>query len=400
MANMPPSGGGYPPGGPPGYPPQGYPQQGGAYGPPQQPQAGYGPPQQPGYGPPQQGGYDPQQQQAGYGPPQQQQAGYGPPQQPQAGYGPPQQGGYDPQQQAGYGPPQQPGYGPQPGMGGPPMGGDPQQGYGGPPGMGYGPQPGMPMGAPPMGAPMGAPPMGVPMGAPPMGAPMGAPPMGVPMGAPPMGVPMGAPMPQHTQGGGFQMNMLKVVGIGVAVVVGIIGLGGFAWYGATHPSVRIINVTGKDGVTVTLDGEELAKDLKNAPTENAAVVVTKNVASGPHKLEAKDASGKVLESFTFEFKSGTNGYVYAPGRTADSNTCFIVQTDEYKTINVGLGNNNRFKALDRTKNIWELPTTIEFWFQDTPDSVEIKTKKGQSSNKTVTKRALRQAACDDPDFMD
>ncbi|MDI3286375.1 hypothetical protein [Polyangium sp. 15x6] len=306
MANMPPPGGGYPPGGPPGYPPQGY---------PQQPQPGYGPPQQP-----------------------------------QAGYGPPQQG-----------------YGPQPGMGGPPMGGDPQQGYGGQPGMGYGPQPGMPMGAPPM-------------------------------GAPPMGVPMGAPMPQQAQGGGF--NMLKVVGIGVAVVLGVAGIGGFVWYGYTHPSVRIVNVTGKDGVSVTLDGQELAKDLKNAATENAAVVVTKNVASGAHKLEAKDASGKVLESFTFEFKSGTNGYVYAPGRAADSKTCFIVQTDEYKTISVGLGNTDRFKTLDPTKNLWELPTTIEFWFQDTPESVEIKTKKGDSSNKTVTKRALRQAPCDDPDFMD
>ena len=304
MANMPPPGGGYPPGGPPGYPPQGtYPQQGGAYGPPQQPQAGYGPPQQAGYGP-------------------------------------------------------------QPGM---PMGGDPQQqGYGGQPGMGYGPQPGMPMGAPPMGAPMGA--------------------------------PMGVPMQQQASGGG--VNMLKVVGIGVAVVLGVAGVGAFMWYGYTHPSVRIDNVTGKDGVTVTLDGDELAKDLKNAATENAAVVITKNVSSGSHKLEAKDASGKVLESFTFEFKSGSNGYVYAPGRAADSKTCFVVQTDEYKTINVGLGNKDRFKTLDPTKNLWELPTTIEFWFKDTPDSVEIKTKKGSTSNKTVTKRALRQAPCDDPEFQD
>ncbi|MDI1436630.1 hypothetical protein [Polyangium sorediatum] len=397
MANMPPPGGGYPPGGPPGYPPQGsYPQQGG-YGPPQQPQAGYGPPQQEGYGAP------PQQPQAGYGPPQQ--GGYGaPPQQPQAGYGPPQQGGYGapPQQpQAGYGPPQQSGYGPQPGMGGPPMGGEPQPGYGPQPGMGYGPQPGMPMGAPPMG---GDPQQGYGpqpgMGyGPQPGMPMGAPPMGAPMGAPPMGVPMGAPMPQlPAAGGGF--NILKIVVMGAVIVLGLVGGGAFVWYGHTHPSVRIVNVTGKDGVTVTLDGEAIAKDLKNAAKENAAVVVTKNVASGAHKLEAKDASGKVLESVTFEFKSGTNGYVYAPGRAADSKTCFIVQTDEYKTINVGLGNNDRFKTLDPTKNIWELPTTIEFWFQDTPESVEIKTKKGQSSSKTVTKRALRQAACDDPDFQD
>ncbi|MDC3957893.1 hypothetical protein [Polyangium jinanense] len=345
MANMPPPGGGYPPGGPPGYPPQGYPQQGGAYGPPQH-------------------GNDPQ-----------------------AGMGQPSPYGNAPH--AGMGPPPYPGYGPQAGMGQPsPYGDAPQAGVGQPPpygnaphaGMGYGPQPGAPMGAPPM------------------GAPMGAPPMGAPMGAPPMGVPMGAPMPQQAQGGGF--NMLKVVGIGVAVVLGATGIGAFVWYGYTHPSVRIVNVTGKDGVSVTLDGQELAKDLKNAATENAAVVVTKNVASGAHKLEAKDASGKVLESFTFEFKSGTNGYVYAPGRAADSKTCFIVQTDEYKTISVGLGNQDRFKTLDPTKNIWELPTTIEFWFQDTPESVEIKTKKGDSSNKTVTKRALRQAPCDDPDFMD
>ncbi len=113
-----------------------------------QPPQGWGPPQQQGYGPPQQ----PQQ---GYGPPpQQQQQGYGPPPQ-QQGYGPPPQ-----QQQQGYGPPPQQGYGP-------PQA--PQQGYGPPPQQGYGPPPDQAM------VPQGGAPMGWPGGAPMMAGPGGAP---------------------------------------------------------------------------------------------------------------------------------------------------------------------------------------------------------------------------------
>jgi hypothetical protein len=193
--------------------------------------------------------------------------------------------------------------------------------------------------------------------------------------------------------------MVKII---VGVVAGVLLLGGggtLAWYAYSHPSLRIVNTSGKDGVTVTLDGSPVAKDLKNAATESAGVVIKTSVASGPHKIEAKDASGKVLESFTYEFKGGTNGYVYAPAR--DPQMCFIVQSDEYKTSSTAPDSiKDRFKPLDPTKNIWELPESIDYWFQDSPESVTISQKKGSSSSKSVVKRALRQARCDDPEFRD
>jgi len=194
-------------------------------------------------------------------------------------------------------------------------------------------------------------------------------------------------------------GMVKIIVGAVAAVVLLGGGGAVAWYAYSHPSLRIVNTTGKDGVTVTLDGEAIAKDLKNASTESAGLVVKTSVGSGAHKIEAKDASGKVLESFTHEFKGGTNGYVYAPAR--DPQICLIVQTDEYKTSSVAPDTvKDRFKPLDPTKNIWELPASIDYWFQDSPESVTISQKKGSSSGKSVVKRALRQARCDDPDFRD
>jgi len=197
------------------------------------------------------------------------------------------------------------------------------------------------------------------------------------------------------------LGKLQIIGGVVLAVVILAAVGGFLWWGYTHPSLRIVNVTGKDGVTVTIDGEVLVTNLKNAAAENAAMVETKNIKTGSHKVESKDASGKVLDSFTFEFKTGTSGYVYAPGRTAESKVCFIVQTDEYKTSQFSPDKvKDRFKPLDPTKNIWELNDSIDYWFKDSPESVEIKTKKGDSKAKSVIKRALRQAPCDDPDFHD
>jgi len=191
---------------------------------------------------------------------------------------------------------------------------------------------------------------------------------------------------------------LKII-VGAVVAVLLLGGGGaLAWYAYTHPSLRIVNTTGKDGVTVTLDGQAIAKDLKHAAKESESLVTTASVGTGTHKIEAKDASGKVIESLTYEFKGGTNGYVYAPAR--DPQICFIIQTDEYKTSSGAPDTvSDRFKPLDPTKNLWEVPVSIDYWFQDSPESVTIRQKKG-SSSKSVVKRSLRQARCDDPEFQD
>lgn len=253
-----------------------------------------------------------------------------------------------------------------------------------------------------MGGPMGGPGMGGPMGGPGMGGPMGGPGMGGPMGGPPMGAPMGAPMgsPIGTQSnisGGN--NAVKLVAVG-ALVLGVIGLIAFGVnYAYSHPSLYIVNTTGADGLTVSIDGEPLASDIKFAPKEDQAAVAKESIKSGVHKVETKDSSGKVIDSFTYDFNSGFGTtYVYAPAR--NKQICFFIQTDEYKTDVAAPDTvNDRFKPLDPTKTLWEVPESIDYWFQDSPESVEIKTKKGQKAKESVVKRALRQGACNDPEFQ-
>ena len=354
MANNPPGGygGGYPPGG--GGPPYGQP--------PGQP--GYAPQGQPGYG--QQPG-----QQPGFG---QQQPGYPP--QGQPGYG--QQGGtpgFTPQGGTpGFGPQgapaQQPGFGPQAQQ--PGFGQQGQPGFGQPGQSGYGqPQPGF--------GQAGQPAFGQP------GQP----------GFAPMGTPSGAPI-QATKAP--KKGMIKVI---AAIVVGLLVVSSLAilgWWGHTHPSMYIVNLSGKDGLTVTIDGEKVAENLKSATTENIANVKIHSVGSGSHKFEVKDASGKVVESVTAEIKAGSNGYVFAPARNPAM--CIFIQTDEYKTNPAAPDTiKDHFKPLDPTKNLWDVPETIDYWFQDSPTNITIKQNQG-SGGKNVIKRAVRQAACNDPNFQD
>jgi hypothetical protein len=215
--------------------------------------------------------------------------------------------------------------------------------------------------------------------------------MGGPMGGP-MGSPIGSQKP--AKGGA-----LKLIAGGVlfVAVVGAISVG--AYYMYSHPSVYVVNVTGNDGVSVFIDGEPLASNVKNAATENRSLVAVESVKAGKHKVEAKDSTGKVLETMDVDFQAGFGStYVYAPSRNPQ--ICFFVQTDEYKTNqNAPDKVQDRFKPLDPTKSIWLMPSSIDYWFQDSPESVSIKTDKKGKAPSSVVKRALRQARCNDPEFQ-
>jgi hypothetical protein len=197
-------------------------------------------------------------------------------------------------------------------------------------------------------------------------------------------------------GRGMSKALMILIAVGGVVIAGAVGFLLFYLHG--HPSLYIVNTSGADGVSVLVDGAPLAPNLKNAATESYSLVAKESVSSGKHKVEAKDASGKVLETFEFNFESGFGStYLYAPAR--GKNVCFMVQTDEYKTSSVAPDLvKDRFKPLDPTRTIWRITDKIDYWFQDSPESVTIKTKKG-SSPKNVIKRALRQAACNDPNFQ-
>jgi hypothetical protein len=278
MANNPPPGGGYPP---PGYPPGGQYGQPGPGQPMGQPGGQYG---QPGAGQPmgQPGGYG----QPGAGQPMGQPGGYG---QPGAGQPMGQPGGYG---QPGAGQPGQ--YG-QPGMGQPGMGqpmGQPGQ-YGQP---GMGQQPGMPPG-------MGQPGMG--------GPPPQMPPPVVTSGSPGFNVNVGG----FNIGLGGGMSKWKIIGGAIVTVVVLLGAGIFGWYSYSHPTFYVFNATGKDGMTVTIDGEVMVSGLKSSLSETSSAAESKMLGSGKHKIEAKDASGKVIESLEVEIESGSNGYLFAPAAT-------------------------------------------------------------------------------------
>jgi hypothetical protein len=207
---------------------------------------------------------------------------------------------------------------------------------------------------------------------------------------------MGAPIGTEAKPQG---GPLKLILGGVLVLGAMIAIGVGVNYVYSHPSVHIVNVSGSDGVSVFLDGEPLAQNLKNAAAENKDLVAKESVKAGSHKLEAKDSSGKVLETMTVELKSGFGStYVYAPAR--NKQICFFIQTDEYKTSqNAPDKVQDRFRPLDPTSSFWQVPDSIDYWFQDSPESVSIKTDKKGKAPKSVVKRALRQARCNDPDFQ-
>ncbi|EYF01630.1 Hypothetical protein CAP_7949 [Chondromyces apiculatus DSM 436] len=214
-------------------------------------------------------------------------------------------------------------------------------------------------------------------------------------GPPPGGFGGPAQVPVGTPVGSGKSSPLKVIGIAVGAVLAVVLLG-VVYFFASRPTLRIVNTTGTDGITVSVDGEPLAPSLKNAAKENESLVKVLTLSSGAHKIEAKDATGKVLETFNLDFESGLgSNYLYAPARP--KGVCFFVQTDEYKTNATAADTvTDRFKALEQDRTIWKMPASIDYWFQDSPESVTIKTKKSSSGN--VIKRSLRQAACDDPEF--
>jgi len=222
---------------------------------------------------------------------------------------------------------------------------------------------------------------------------MGGPPMG---GMPPgMGGPMmGGPVMASSGG----TSKVKIIAGAIGAVVIIIGLiiGGI--WASGKSTLRIVNVASSSPITVTVDGEVVAKNVQFSPTEDASKVQNITVGSGKHKIEAKDATGKVLDPISVELKGFFGSHLYAPGRNAT--VCFFVQTDEFKTNpNMADKVKDRFKPLDPTKNFWLIEDSIEYWFRDTPDEVTIKTKKGEK-NKSVVKKALRQGLCNDPNFQD
>ena len=235
------------------------------------------------------------------------------------------------------------------------------------------------MGGPPMG---GMPPG---MGGPPMGGmPPGMPPGGMPPGGMPGRPMMGGPV---MMGGGGTSKAKMILG-GIIAVLVVIGGIAFAVYSSGHTSLHFVNAAGPGAMTISVDGVDVSKNLQYSPTENRSAVDTETITSGKHKIEAKDASGKVVDTQTIEFDGWLADYVYAPAHSPK--VCFTLQTDAYGSARVA----NPFTPLDPTKTLWKMPKSVDYWFQDTPGSVNLDKKQSGT-----TKTALRQHTCGDPNFQ-
>ena len=101
---------------------------------------------------------------------------------------------------------------------------------------------------------------------------------------------------------------------------------------------------------------------------------------------AEDAAGNVVDTRAVTIKAGET-YLYAPAHSKQ--VCWTFQTDGYGDVQVDAP----LVPLDPGESFWQLPSSPDFWFQDTPDSVKT-SKKSKGSKKS----AVRQHACGDEAF--
>ncbi len=206
--------------------------------------------------------------------------------------------------------------------------------------------------------------------------------------APPPPAPMGAP-PQHV-GPVVPPRKSRAPLVG-AIVGGAIALasGAAGWFLYTHAKLHVINVSGKDGLSVYLDGEKLLAHAPSASSERTIDDRTFFIRSGAHRLETRDATGEVIDRVDVTFEAGKAGRLYAPAHLPD--VCLAVQTDRYWRSPQFAPATKRFQILDRSKSYWQIAEGIDHWFEDTPDEIQL-----SSRDTGVARRALRVAPCDDP----
>ena len=179
--------------------------------------------------------------------------------------------------------------------------------------------------------------------------------------------------------GGWQ-TWRRVV-LAILVVVGLV-------YASGKSCLHIVNNSGAGAVTIFVDGEAVEKDVPYTAGEDSSKTRSATIPAGKHKVEAKDASGKVLDTQTMDFDGFFATYLFAPAHSPK--TCFVLQTDAYGASRVA----NPFTQLDPTRSLWKVTKSVDTWWRDNPDSVNLKKKQSGA-----TKTAMRQITCGDPMFQ-
>jgi hypothetical protein len=132
-----------------------------------------------------------------------------------------------------------------------------------------------------------------------------------------------------------------------------------------HAVVYVVNVTGKDGVSIVVDDDTAVPEVPFAASEAADKLRQVRLKTGTHKIEARDVSGALLDSATFEVSSAAQRFLFAP--KADPSVCFVISSP------------TGYERLERGKSLMNVTGRAEVVLQPSTD-----------------KYALRQLRCDDP----
>jgi len=161
----------------------------------------------------------------------------------------------------------------------------------------------------------------------------------------------------------------------IAVSVGVYAL---------RPTLAIANVTGADGLTVTLDGKPVAEGLPTARAEGDGAFITLRVKRGEHELVARDAHGVELDRRRFVMSDKMGAALYAPARAPAA--CFFLEALTYAKWQSLAG--YEVIRLDPAESLHPFPRRVDHWFESAPRTIE-----GSNQSQTEARRAVRAWPC-------
>lgn len=176
--------------------------------------------------------------------------------------------------------------------------------------------------------------------------------------------------------------------LALAVTFALVAVGGvaaIAW-ASSHTALHIVNASSEATLSILVDGQVVEGDVPQTSTEDASRARVTHLAHGEHEVEARDASGRVIDHAHVTVGPGTESLLYAPGR--QDAVCFALETAEYGEASNPL---EPIILLDRSKSLLDVGPRVDIWFGAPPSSVVVKDR-----DHGVVRRAVRQLRCPAP----
>jgi hypothetical protein len=149
----------------------------------------------------------------------------------------------------------------------------------------------------------------------------------------------------------------SVVGLLVvlAVVWGLVHRGNAANAG---PALGVVNASGESLLSIWVDGQRALANVPRVSEESPRDARMVALPPGPHQVEARSASGAVVESANFVADEITS-FVFAPRHGA--NLCFALVSSRGP---MGVG--EIWQPL--TQDLWSIKGHVTHWFEPLPSS--------------------------------